>query len=70
MNEDGILGGGGTIYPVEGGFLFEVNFGIGSYPGGEAYWSVAVYAEKSLEEKWQVSQWSERRQIFHGRPRH
>jgi hypothetical protein len=70
VNEDGIFGGGGAIYPVEGGFLFEVNFGISSFPGGEAYWSVAVFGEKSLEEKWQVSQWSERRQIFHGSPRY
>jgi len=68
VSESGILGGGGAIHELEGGYLFEVNFGLSRYPEGEAYWSVAVYGEKSPEEKWQVSDWSERRQIFHGKP--
>lgn len=67
VSEVGIFGGGGAIYPVEGGHLFEVNFGLGPYPGGEAYWRVAVFGE-TLSEKWQISQWSEKRQIFRGSP--
>ncbi len=67
VNEAGIVGGGGAIYPVEGGHLFEVNFGLYEYPGGEAYWSVAVFGE-TLTEKWQISEWSERRHVFR-RPR-
>jgi hypothetical protein len=66
VNEAGILGGGGAIQEVEGGFRYEVNFGLSSYPLGEATWSVAVFAEKSNEEKWQVSEWSEKRPIVHG----
>lgn len=69
VDENGIIGGGGAIHPVDNGFLFEVNFGLDRYPEGEAYWSVAVFAEKSVEEKWQVSEWSENRQIFHRQPR-
>ena len=69
VSEAGIIGGGGAIQLVEGGYLFEVNFGLGPYPGGEAHWRVAVFGE-TLSEKWQISQWSEKRQIFHGqRPR-
>jgi len=67
VSEVGIIGGGGAIYAVEGGYLFEVNMGLGPYPGGEAYWSVAVFGE-TLTEKWQISQWSEGRQIFRGVP--
>jgi len=67
ISEVGITGGGGAIHPVEGGYLFEVNFGLDPYPGGEAHWSVAVFGE-TLDEKWQIGQWSERRQIFHGSP--
>lgn len=69
VDEIGIIGGGGAIQPVEGGYRFEVNFGLGSYLDGEAHWSVAVFGEKSPEEKWQISEWSERRQIFRGSPR-
>jgi hypothetical protein len=67
VSEVGIIGGGGAIYAVEGGYRFEVNMGLGPYPGGEAYWSVAVFGE-TLTEKWQISQWSEGRQIFRGVP--
>ncbi|OQY25740.1 MAG: hypothetical protein B6I34_01600 [Anaerolineaceae bacterium 4572_32.1] len=66
VDEIGIIGGGGAIHKVDDGYRFEVNFGLGPYPGGEAYWSVAVFVEKSEDEKWQVSQWSERRQIYRG----
>lgn len=66
VDEAGILGGGGAVQEVEGGFRYEVNFGLSAYPLGEATWSVAVYAEKSIEEKWQVSEWSEKRPIIHG----
>jgi hypothetical protein len=65
VSEDGILGGGGAIHTVGEGFLFEVNFGIGSYPRGEAFWCVAVFDERG---KAQIGQWSGRRQIFKGQP--
>lgn len=68
VNEDGILGGGGAIILVEGrGYVFEVNFGLDSYPGGEAYWSVAIFGETESN-KWQISDWSERWLIYHGAP--
>ena len=65
VSEVGIIDGGGAIQTVEGGYLFEVNFGLDPYPGGEAYWCVAVVGE-TPSEKWWISQWSEKRQIFHG----
>jgi hypothetical protein len=68
ITEADILNNGGAIGETEGGYLFEVNLGLQEYPGGEALWSVAVYGEKSAEERWQISEWSEQRQIFHGRP--
>jgi len=68
VNEDGILSGGGAIIPVEGrGYVFEVNFGLEPYPGGEAYWSVAIFGETESS-KWQISDWSERWLIYHGAP--
>ncbi len=68
VSEDGIIGGGGAIIEVEGrGYIFEVNFGLGSYPGGEAQWSVAIFGEIQTE-KWQISEWSEKRLIYHGAP--
>jgi len=63
VSEGGILAGGGAIQPDEGGYRFEVSFGLDPYPWGEAYWSVAVFGE-TTSDKWQISQWSERRQIF------
>lgn len=61
VDENGILGGWGAIDPAGNGYKFEANFGIGSYPPGEAYWSVAIFDEAS---GMQISQWSERRPIF------
>jgi hypothetical protein len=61
VSEGGILAGGGAIHSEDGGYRFEVNFGLDPYPVGEAYWGVAVFQDPS---KVQVSQWSERRQIF------
>jgi hypothetical protein len=63
VSEGGILAGGGAIHQLENGYRFEVSFGLDPYPVGEAYWSVAVFGE-TTSEKWQISQWSERRQIF------
>lgn len=68
VNEEGLLGGGGAIIPIEGrGFVFEVNFGLALYPSGEAYWSVAIFGETETD-KWQISEWSEKRLIYHGSP--
>jgi hypothetical protein len=63
VSEGGIIAGGGAIHPLEDGYRFEVNVGLDPYPVGEAFWSVAVFGE-TTSEKWQISQWSERRQIF------
>jgi len=63
VSEGGILAGGGAIHPLEDGYRFEANVGLDPYPVGEAFWSVAVFGE-TTSEKWQISQWSERRQIF------
>jgi len=63
VSEGGIIAGGGAIHPLEDGHRFEANVGLDPYPVGEAFWSVAVFGE-TTSEKWQISQWSERRQIF------
>jgi hypothetical protein len=69
VNENGITGGGGTITQigdgsgVGDGFRFEVNFGLGSLPIGEATWQVRVIKEIEGESE-QVSLRSEQRQIF------
>jgi hypothetical protein len=62
-SEADILRGGGAIHKVEGGYRFEVNFGLAAIPLGEAFWRVAAVGE-AAGERWQVSPWSEERQIF------
>ncbi len=66
-SEAEIMGSGGNIFPVEGGYRFELNFDLTPYPGGESYWSVALFG-KCDRGMWQISPWSESRQIFHGLP--
>jgi LysM repeat protein len=65
VSEGEIIGSDGAIHEVAGGYRFELNFDLAPYPKGEAYWRVAVFGQ-SPSEKYQISQWSEQRQIFRG----
>ena len=67
VSEGEIIGSGGNIYPVADGYRFEVNVSLEPYPGGEAHWRVAVFGE-TPSEKYQISQWSEKRLIFNSSP--
>jgi hypothetical protein len=62
-SETDILLGGGAIYPAEGGVVFEVNYGLDALSKGEAFWRVCVVGETATG-KWQVSPWSDERQIY------
>lgn len=62
VSEQDILHGGGAIHAVPGGFLYEVNSGLGRIPSGEAVWKVAVFDDR-LEVKRPVCGWSEERGI-------
>lgn len=53
----------GAIFEVYGGFRFELPFDLISYPQGEVSWSMVVFDEVSQA---QVSEWSEKWQIFIG----
>lgn len=65
VSEGEIIGSGGAVHQVEDGYRYELNFDLTPYPGGEAYWRVAVYGQTPTE-KYQISLWSEKRQIFRG----
>jgi len=57
-----IISGAGAIVPVIGGYRFEANVDLASYPPGEAHWRVAVFGE-TPDGKYQISQWSKKRLI-------
>lgn len=61
--EQDILYGGGAIYPLGDGYLFEVNIRLTPLSSGEAFWKVAVIGEQDLEQQ-QIAPWSAERQIF------
>jgi hypothetical protein len=61
-NAQEIIAGGGSIYPIEGGYLYEVNGGMGSLPPGEAFWKVAVLLDDAGGAE-QITPWSEERPI-------
>jgi len=67
VSEVEIIGSDGNIHPVAEGYRVELNFDLNPYPGGEARWSVAVFG-KTATQTWQITPWSEERQIFRGRP--
>jgi hypothetical protein len=61
--EQDILYGGGAIYPLGDGYLFEVNIRLTPLSPGEAFWKVAVIGEQDLEQQ-QITPWSAERQIL------
>jgi hypothetical protein len=61
-NAQEILAGGGNIYPIAGGYRFEVNGGMGSLPPGQAFWKVTVLSDAAGEPE-QIAPWSEERPI-------
>jgi hypothetical protein len=62
VSERDLLDGGGAIYAVPGGFLYEVNSGLGDIPNGEAVWRVAAFDDRPGVKR-PVCGWSEGRGI-------
>jgi hypothetical protein len=59
---DDIIGGGGNVYPIDDGYRFEVNGGLGILARGEASWRVAVFVDDAGTLT-QITPWSEDRPI-------
>jgi hypothetical protein len=66
-SKEDILHGGGRIYNVEEGVLYEINAGFGNVPQGKAVWKVAIVLD-TLTQKRQISPWSEERPIVRQKP--
>jgi len=66
VSETEIIASAGAIVPVIGGYRFEANVSLASYPPGEAHWRVAVFGD-TPDRKYQISQWSETRIIVNQR---
>ncbi|MBN1815427.1 MAG: AAA-like domain-containing protein [Anaerolineae bacterium] len=62
VGEADILSGGGAIYTLTDGVLYEVESGIGMLPSGEAFWRVAALPFPTPENP--TVNWSEERQIY------
>jgi hypothetical protein len=62
-----ILYGGGRIYDVDEGVLYEINAGFGNVPPGQALWQAAIIAEAPTVKR-QISPWSEARLIVRHAP--
>ncbi|MBN1812803.1 MAG: AAA-like domain-containing protein [Anaerolineae bacterium] len=65
--EADILGGGGSIRPINGVYQFEINSGMGGLAPGDAIWRVAIF-EDVPPDKPRISPWSEERLLSTVRP--
>jgi hypothetical protein len=61
-SREDILYGGGKIYRVPEGVLYEINAGFGNVPPGKAVWKVSIVLDTQSVQR-RISPWSAERPI-------